>query len=209
MTTAAAPGRGDSPDKLAAAIADEAYFQYERALQKEEEPELTVHLPPALDGPQLDTIANGGTVNGAVANGHATEGDPRQAASLKSEHGAAYGAPAAGATHGSDAAAAAALMPPPPTPSSAGQPAGGSVAASGSRTVLVRVEYDVRDPVSGVRFFGEYAVSDSQARFCKTRWALRVCRPSLLALLCDKCWQLSEDRRSKENEPSRSLIQYR
>ena len=204
MTAAALPGRGDSPGKLAAAIADEAYFQYERALQKEEEPELTIHLPPAPDGPRLDTITTGGTANGALANGHATEGDRRQTSSVKSEYGATSGALAAGATIGSDAAMAAALMPPPPTPFSASQPAGGSGPAPDSRTVLVRVEYDVREPVSGVRFFGEYAVSDSQARSCVTCCTNRLCWPLLLGL-CQEPATFARFAALRGAEPSCSL----
>ena len=140
-------GRGGTPAELAAAVADEAYFQYERALQKEEEPELTITLP----------LVDGAT-GGATANG---VGPARTAFAAL-----ANGGPLGSDANGHDDAVAAALMPPPPTPGAGSQAAagGGMGSASGSRTVTVRVEYDVREPAGGVRFHGGYAVSDNQVR---------------------------------------------
>ena len=162
-----APGHAGAPGKLAAEIADEAYFQYVRALQKEEDAELTIHVPPAVDGQALEAVPSATTENGTTANGHAADGELGEGAMAEDGHGMANGALPAGAVNGSDAA----LMPPPPTPGSGAHAAGGGPrSASGSRTVLVRVEYDVRDPVSGVRFLGDFAMSDSQARFCDALW---------------------------------------
>ena len=56
-------------------------------------------------------------------------------------------------------------MPPPRTPGAGGQaPGAGTGSAAGSRTVTVRIEYDVCEPAGGMRFYGGYACSDNQAR---------------------------------------------
>ena len=175
---AVCPGRGGTPAELAAAVADEAYFQYERALQKEEEPELTITLPSASDSTRLlEAGANG------AANGH-------DAGPAKSAFGAlANGGPLPSEANGHDDAAAATLMPPPPTPGAGNQGSG----AGSARTVTVRIEYDVRDPAGGMRFHGGYAMSDNQARFalhetCSTGCHISSqCQESILHP-CQSAW---------------------
>jgi len=149
-------GRGGTATELATAVADEAYFLYERALQKEEEPELTITLPPAAGSAQLPD---------AAANGDGGSGDRRDGPARTAFAALASGGPLASDANGREDAAAAALMPPPPTPGAGGQAAAAGVgSASGSRTVTVRIEYDVREPAGGMRFHGGYACSDNQAR---------------------------------------------
>jgi hypothetical protein len=38
-------------------VADHAFFQYERTLQREYDPELIIHLPPAQSWPPADNLS--------------------------------------------------------------------------------------------------------------------------------------------------------
>lgn len=108
-------------------MADHAFFQYERTLQRESNPELIITLPPLQNTP-------------AAAAGDA----PGDSASQ---------------TSGADVQQS--------TDKGRGEERGGGEVAGpgaegGLRTLLLRVDYEIEEPGSGLLFWGPFAHTNNQ-----------------------------------------------
>jgi len=119
----------------AAALADHAFFQYERALQREADPTLVIDLP----------RAGGERAEGAAAAGGGGAGAPAAAAAALAEGGG--GAPAA------------------PPPAEAAPAAAGEEGGTGTRRQLeVGVEYAASGAGGGLCFWGAFVRSAGEVR---------------------------------------------
>ena len=163
---------------------EDAFHRYERALQKECEPELSIQLPlpevaesPAAlslralfpaSGLPAETPADGaaGIADGAAGLAdRAAAGTPKGDAHAEGIQPQAKGDSHEGAAHSGPSATVHMLLPPPPPP--AQQPI--VDATGGRRTVLLRIDYQVVRPVSGLRFQGAHAVTDIQVNTTSSR----------------------------------------
>lgn len=147
-----------SPEAAAKAVAADAFFRYEHALQKECEPELTIQLPaPASDPLEVTPIT--------LSEPNLEGAPPPPANGVISVHGphTRGNEDVKGDGVANSDSNAARLMPPPPPPPQVGGHKGGA-GVEGRRVILVRVEYQVVKPASGIRFRGDYAVTDNEVR---------------------------------------------
>ncbi|CAL8462796.1 g2329 [Coccomyxa elongata] len=140
-------GNYASPEDATATVADHAFFQYERTLQRECNPELIINLPPPPTSPaQLTDVALTGLSLSDPATSAATEdaaGD--RAGQQNGVAGQGSGQKGAGVKDGNGGAAG-----------------GGN--DEGVRTLLLRVEYELEQPDSGIHFWGAYAHTNNQVR---------------------------------------------
>ncbi len=123
-------------EDAAATVADHAFFQYERTLQRESNPELIITLPPALSTPALPPA---GTPPPAPAGNTAADG-----AELPNDAISQQGGDKGNVEEKGNGALA------------------GHEAGDGLRTVVLRVEYELKDPGSGLLFWGAYAHTNNQ-----------------------------------------------
>lgn len=134
-----------SPVDATATVADHAFFQYERTLQRESNPELIINLPPLPPAQPTDVALAGLSLSGPEAkaaaedaagdragqqSGMAGQGSAQKGAGVKDENGGAAG-------EGKD---------------------------EGLRTLLLRVEYALEEPDSGIHFWGAYAHTNNEVR---------------------------------------------
>ena len=196
-------------------MADHAFFQYERTLQREATPELCIHLPPRMRPAAAEALVNSASdsagarhsqqANGDVAmaeagqagqNGGApapASGPDAKTSAMELDAGHALqqqGAPDNGSVQLQGSAAVSATGA--PRNGAAGQHAGGNTAGTagsasangagaqhgpappaavgegteeaGTRTVLLRIEYELAQPTAGLLFWGAYAQTDMQVR---------------------------------------------
>ena len=129
-------------EDAAATVADHAFFQYERTLQRESNPELIITLPPAQSTPALPPA---GTPPPAPA-GNAVADGAEQPNDGISQQGGDKG--------------------------NVEEKGNGHETGDGLRTVVLLVEYELKDPGSGLLFWGAYAHTNNQVRL------LPLCRNS-------------------------------
>ena len=126
---------GPSGSHLAATVADHTFFQYERTLQREYNPELSISLPPLQAAGSQAALA-------AQPQSAVSEEPPAPSASAQP---AAVPAPAA---------------PPAPAPGAAAEQASKGVGEL--RTVLVKVSYELRQPATGLHFSRSHVHTGNQ-----------------------------------------------
>ena len=142
-----------SLEDATAIVADHAFFQYERTLQRESNPELIINLPPLpnplaqleppgqptdvalaglpLSGPEVSAAGENAVGDGSgQQDGVAGQGSGQKGAGMKDANGGA-------AEQGND---------------------------EGLRALLLRVEYELEQPDSGFHFWGAYAHTNSQVQ---------------------------------------------
>ena len=151
-------GRGEGLDAAARDLAGDCLYSYQRILEKEREPELTITLlPPAppsappLATPQQPPPAATAAPPAASAGG-ASDPDLTSSRQISSE-------PAAGVAEGGAAAAAAAS-----TQGEAGLDQGRTGQQGGSARVerVVHIQWRVHRPGAGLHFGAGYACTDGQ-----------------------------------------------
>ena len=132
---------GPSGSHLPAIVADHTFFQYERTLQREYNPELSISLPPVHDAVSAATAA-------AQPQSTASEEPPAPSAAARpaSAQPSASAQPAPGPAQAPGAAAEQA-------PEGVGE----------LRTVLLKVSYELRQPTTGLHFSGSYVHTGNQA----------------------------------------------
>ena len=123
-------GNYASPEDAAATVADHAFFQYERTLQRESNPELIITLPPVQNTPAQPAAAAGDATGDGAAQPICA--DVQQIADK-----------GGGEEKG-------------------GGELAGQGAEGGLRTLLLRVEYELREPGSGLLFWGAFAHTNNQ-----------------------------------------------
>ena len=205
------PGHYGSPEDAAATVADHAFFQYERTLQREANPELCIYLPaPDQAQEQEGTPPPTGTTP-APAGGQGRERSSGAASGPAGGGGSSKGEVQAVGLDGPSGVASMELDEPSALPGSvlqtggtqasgsAGEQQDGNVAArhdkagaaragkgsskgsgavqngsgvsgpavsapaeGGMRTVLIRIDYSLERPTSGLTFWGAYAHTDNQ-----------------------------------------------
>ena len=126
---------GPSGSHLAATVADHTFFQYERTLQREYNPELSISLPPLQAAGSQAALA-------AQPQSAVSEEPPAPSASAQP---AAVPAPAA---------------PPAPAPGAAAEQASKGVGEL--RTVVVKVSYELRQPATGLHFSRSHVHTGNQ-----------------------------------------------
>ena len=126
---------GPSGSHLAAIVADHTFFQYERTLQREYNPELSISLPPFQSAVSPAIVT-------AQPQSTASEDPPAPSASAQ---------PAA--------------VPAPAAPPALALGAAAEQASEGMgelRTVLLKVSYELRQPVTGLHFSDSYVHTGNQ-----------------------------------------------
>ena len=140
-------GNYASPEDATATVADHAFFQYERTLQRESNPELIINLPPLPTSPaQLTDVAlTGPSLSDPATSAAAEDAAGDRAGQQNSVAGQGSGQKGAGVKDGNGGAAG-----------------GGN--DEGVRTLLLRMEYELEQPDSGIHFCGAYAHTNNQVQ---------------------------------------------
>lgn len=161
-------------------MADHSFFQYERTLQREAEPELAISVPPLVEkvgsegtrrGPAGEQEASkapgdqtlsrdleGDTqeTSGPVAGGQAPGGSgPSQSTPPPGEQAAVPGDQGAGSVPSG-------LLPPAPSREGQAKPA--------QRQLRITIEYSAGPEGGALRFWDGYAITDNQVRGAHEPW---------------------------------------